>query len=424
MKLYPYQINGRDFLSNNQKACLWDEPGLGKSFQSLSAAIKLNIKTAIIICPASVRMVWKNECTKLNLNGVIIKVNEDIKINQFNIFSYEGVTGKFNKKALQINSDLLLIDEAHYLKSHKSKRTKLILGNYCDGKNSLMIKNKITWALTGTPMPNNPSELWSVLHALLPDTIIKNNKPMNYWEFVNRYCITKNNGFGIQIIGGKNLSELKDRIKGRILRRKKNEVLKDLPPIRYHILPVEGDLNNITFEENNLIKECLEKDDPLEHLKKMKIHLASMRKITGMIKVASIIKWVKESEHKKIVIFAHHREVINQLKKLESSVYVDGSCSHNHRIKAVKEFQEGTARIFIGQIQSAGTGLTLTAASVLIFVEYSWVPAENRQAADRIHRIGQKDSCLIYFTMIPNSIDEDIIKVIKKKTETYKDMGL
>lgn len=440
MELFDYQKVGRDFLSSRATACLWDEPGLGKSFQSLAAAVKLGAKDVNIICPASVRMVWRAECEKLGLDGRIVTEKKYVG-NGIQIFSYEAASGKLFEDIYSHKGDMLIVDEGHYLKGFNSRnvknpktgriekhpplRVEKIFGRQCDRRGSLSEKVTSVWSLTGTPMPNNPSELWPTIHALFPDAIMKKDgTPMGYWDFVYKYCVTVDNGFGTQITGGKNLNDLRDRLRGRILRRKKADVLKDLPEIRYYMLPVEGNLRGIDVEQSEVITECLRNPEPMEHLRKIAGHVASLRRITGMAKVESVIKWVEESGFKKVVLFAYHTDVINGLRKLEGSVYIDGSCTQAQREKAVRDFQEGDAKVFIGQINAAGTGITLTAANVLMFVETSWVPAENKQAADRIHRIGQKDSCLVYFASIPKSVDEDIIKVIKRKVETYRSMGL
>lgn len=440
MELFDYQKVGRDFLSSRATACLWDEPGLGKSFQSLAAAVKLGAKDVNIICPASVRMVWRAECEKLGLDGRIVTEKKYVG-NGIQIFSYEAASGKLFEDIYSNKGDMLIVDEGHYLKGFNSRnvknpktgriekhpplRVEKIFGRQCDRRGSLSEKVTSVWSLTGTPMPNNPSELWPTIHALFPDAIMKKDgTPMGYWDFVYKYCVTVDNGFGTQITGGKNLNDLRDRLRGRILRRKKADVLKDLPEIRYYMLPVEGNLRGIDVEQSEVITECLRNPEPMEHLRKIAGHVASLRRITGMAKVDSVIKWVEESGFKKVVLFAYHTDVINGLRKLEGSVYIDGSCTQAQREKAVRDFQEGDAKVFIGQINAAGTGITLTAANVLMFVETSWVPAENKQAADRIHRIGQKDSCLVYFASIPKSVDEDIIKVIKRKVETYRSMGL
>jgi SWI/SNF-related matrix-associated actin-dependent regulator 1 of chromatin subfamily A len=264
-----------------------------------------------------------------------------------------------------------------------------------------------------------------MIRAKFPDAILnRNERPMSYWDFVNRYCKTFDNGFGIQITGGKNLTKLRDQLRGRVKRRKKVDVAKDLPEIQYEILPVEGDLKSLSENELAEVKQCLGKKDPLEELKKIGTHIASLRRLNGKAKVKSIIKWIEEANHEKIVLFAHHKAVIDELRKMEDTVYIDGSCSQKQREDAVRKFQDGSAKRLVGQIQAAGTGLTLTAANTLVFVEYSWVPAENRQAADRIHRIGQGNNCVVYFATVPNSVDEDIMNVVKRKLETYKEMGL
>jgi len=439
MQLYPYQEVGRDFLKNRFDACLWDEPGLGKSFQSLAAMKDLGVRNSVIVCPASVRMVWKKECDKLNIDSHAVTTPRHIG-SGVNILSYEGVNKCFDK-LVTMKKDLVVKDEAHYLKGFNTRtvknpqtgknmkvpplRVEQIFGRWCNKKGSIIENSEYNWSLTGTPMPNDPSELWPVLHTYFPDAIAKaNGIPMGYWDFVFRYCKTVDNGFGLQIIGGKNLNDLRDRIRGRILRRKKADVLKDLPPIRYQMLPVEGNLRGVSPSEHELIEQALESDEPLQALKKLGTHIASLRKITGMAKVDSVIKWVKESGYDKIVLFAHHKAVIEKLRTLEGSVHVDGSCTQTQRESAVNRFQDGDARVFIGQIQAAGTGLTLTAANVLVFVECSYVPAENRQAADRIHRIGQDESCLIYLAVVPDSIDESIIETIERKMKTYDGMGL
>jgi len=420
----PYQEIGINFLAERHMASLWDEPGLGKSFQTLMAAKQIGAKQILIICPASVRLVWAEECRKVGLLCHLVLKNCEFGYG-INIVSYNGAAGALFDTIMCFNWELMVIDEEHFVKSAKAKRTKLIFGNKMDGKTGIASRCKRIWGLTGTPMPNNPSELYPMIRAKFPDAIMGNNdRPMPYWSFVNRYCKTRDNGFGIEITGGKNLTKLRDELRGRVMRRKKTDVAKDLPDIQYELLPVEGDMRNLPKEELELVQNCLGAAEPFKALKKQGTHIAQIRRITGMAKVKATIKWIEEANHDKIVIFAHHKDVISELKNMHDTVYIDGSCSQHHREQAVLRFQEGNAKRFVGNIQAAGTGLTLTAASTVIFVEYSWVPADNRQAADRIHRIGQNNNCMVYFATVPRSVDEDIMKVVKRKLETYQEMGL
>lgn len=423
MQPRPYQVTGIDFLAERRYASLWDEPGLGKSFQTLMAIGKAGYDNILIVCPASVRLAWAIECEKVGFDHKVVLKPADI-VGGINIVSYDFANRHKDKLMMQ-EWDLMVLDEEHFVKNEKAKRTKAIFGDRLDRKTGIASKCYAIWGLTGTPMPNNPSELYPMIRAKFPDAILnRNDEPMSYWQFVGKYCITQDNGFGIQITGGKNLPKLREQLRGRVKRRKKTDVAKDLPSIQYEILPVEGDLKNLPKEELTEVQECLSAAEPLEELKKIGTHVASLRRFTGMAKVKSVIKWVEESGYDKIVLFAHHKAVIDELKKLDNSVYIDGSCDPDHRKNAVDQFQNGQAKRFIGQIQAAGTGITLTAASVLVFVEYDWTPANNRQAADRIHRIGQENNCLVFFATVPNSVDEDIIKVVKRKTETYKELGL
>jgi SWI/SNF-related matrix-associated actin-dependent regulator 1 of chromatin subfamily A len=408
MELYPYQREGVNFLKNRKFAMLWDEPGLGKSAQSITAWRELEVKSVLVICPASVRSVWEREIRQWDGTRRVIF-----------LYSYEGAV---KNASLLKNIDLVVIDEAHYLKSKTAKRTKVILGE--------IVKNADrAWFLTGTPMPNNPSELWPILHAAFPDAIAgRNGRPMTYWQFVNRYCTTKNNGFGIQITGGRNLGELRDRLFERAKRRTVKKVLKDLPPYRHLPLPVSGDLRGIPEKDMELVAEALAKDgDPLDNLRTLGTHVASLRRLTALAKVKGVVNWCKDNidNYGKMVIFAHHREVLEELAmKLDDTVMLHGGTSQNAKQIAIDKFQNGDAKYFLGQITAAGTGITLTAARLCLFAEFSWVPTDNEQASKRIHRIGQKESCLAYYAMIEGSIDERILEAVQSKRQTIKELGL
>lgn len=438
MKAFPHQVTGIDFLANRQTACLWDEPGLGKTFQSLSALKQVGVRNGIIVCPASVRMVWKEECEKLNIDSHPVTKKQHLG-SGLNIISYQGAT-TLRDDIMKLRYDSVILDEAHYLKGFNSRKVKVngrtlsfppkrvaaIYGDKFDRIGGITEKSDYIWTLTGTPMPNYSDELWSTLHTLFPDALEKpNGRVMTYWDFMNRYCKVQNNGFGQKIIGNKNLADLRDRLRGRILRRKAEG---NLPSLNYFTLPVEGDnryLKMIGEEHEDLMKIALTKDDPLDYLRKSGVAYATLRKITGLAKIKPVMQWVKESSDEKIAIYAHHKDVINEFKKLDDSVYIDGSCTSEQREHAVNEFQNGKARIFIGQNQAAGTGLTLTKSSVMLLVEPDGVPANNYQIVKRIHRISQNKSCRIYLPSIEGSyVDKNIMRLNQQKLKGYKELGL
>ena len=410
MNLYDYQQTGKNFLKNRLRAGLFDDPGLGKSAQVCVAVKDLQLKQIIIICPASAKAVWERELAQWGVCRDTVEIQ-----------SYEGAV-KHAARLVTVKADLVVLDEAHYLKSPKAKRTKAIYNN-------LVPTCERVWVLTGTPMPNNPAELYTMFRAVFPDAIyMENGRAMNYWQFVNKYCTTQHNGFGIKITGGKNLGELRDRLTERTLRRKKEKVLKELPPMRHLPLPVSGDLKHISEEDMELFNQALTGEDPLGNLARMGGMAVTVRRLTGVSKVPGVVRWCKDNteNYKKVVIFAHHKEVIAALaKQLPNTVTLSGDTSPAMRAQAVERFQnDPDVHYFIGQIQSAGTAITLTAAHVVLFAEFSWVPAENEQAANRIHRIGQNESCLAYYAMISGSIDEKILKAVEHKRKTIKQLGL
>ena len=421
MDLFPYQVVGANFLASVKRGLLADEMGLGKSAQAIAAAKDVGARYVTVICPASLCENWRREFRRFwpDFSGelYVVSYNKAETLNE--LVGKTHATTPF---------DVLILDEAHYLKNHKAKRTKAIFGPKCDGDGGLVSRAAHVFCLTGTPTPNNPSELWPMLRAVMPDSIKRDTgKPFAYWPFVEKFCVTQDTGFGIKIVKGKNLPELKQRIAPFILRRKKEDVLKDLPPIRFDTLALEGKFPREASAEAVAVAEALEKDG-VAGLKALGPHVAQLRRLTGMAKVPAALEWIDDflnGSDSKLVVFAHHKGVIAALGQSLSEgptssqgfVTVDGSCTSDERQEAVDQFQNSAAvRVFIGQIQAAGTGLTLTAASDVLFVESSWTPSDNQQAAMRVHRIGQRNACLVRFAMLAGSIDEDIQRAVMRKT--------
>ena len=407
MDLFPYQVEGAKFLATVKRGLLADEMGLGKSAQAFAACRELGAKSILVVCPASLCENWKREFERF-----------------WPEFAGTLCVASYNKSDRLLRGDVLILDEAHYLKTKTAKRTQAILGEKCDGVGGLVSCATNVFLLTGTPTPNNPSELWPLLRAVMPSSIEAPTKtgklkPMAYWTYVNRFCVTQDTGFGLKIIKGKNLNELKTRIAPYILRRKKDEVLKDLPPIRFDTLALEGKAR-WPFAEDKAVAEALAQDG-VAGLKAVAPHVAQLRRVTGMAKAQAAVDWIKEwfdGGGGKLVVFAHHRDVVNLISREFDAATVTGDTPVDTRQREVDDFQNNPGcKIFVGQIQAAGTGLTLTASSDVLFVESSWVPAENEQAAMRVHRIGQRNACTVRFAMLAGSIDEDIQKAVMRKSQ-------
>lgn len=424
--LFPYQTDGAQWLAKVGRGLLADEPGLGKTAQAIAAACEVDAKKRLVLCPASVVENWRREIKRFDWRG------HDEHL--WRVESYDMARGCNFEFLMEIGYDLVICDEAHYLKTRDTKRTQAVFGKKCDGVGGLVEKAKHVFLLTGTPMPNAPNELWPMLRAVMPDAIkgLKTGKPVAYWPFAMRYCKMERNYLGHDtIVGGKNLPELRERMKPFVLRRKKADVLKDLPPIRFDVLPLTGkitippDMADEVAEQMREVQKALE-DGGIDALKAIAPHVATLRRLTGAAKVAPVVEWVRDQLDggmEKIVLFAQHKEVITNLAlpllKTSYVAVVDGSTTD--RQAQVDRFQnDPKCRIFIGQIQAAGTGITLTAASDLVFVESDWVPANNEQAAFRIHRIGQKNACTVRFATIAGSIDEQIQRACARKLEDIR----
>jgi SWI/SNF-related matrix-associated actin-dependent regulator 1 of chromatin subfamily A len=279
--------------------------------------------------------------------------------------------------------------------------------------------------LTGTPVLGRPKDLWSICQALDP-----NGLGADWYSYAKRYCglweIKNREGkrIGWKWDGATHLDELQERLRASFMvRRLKKDVLTSLPPKIRQVISIEPDAKTkrliatelLSYEEYG--KQLKEGENPPAFTA-----MAQARKEVGIAKVPFCVDHITEilNEQEKIVLFAHHHEVLDALQSEfgEISVQVDGRVSLDDRQKAVDRFQgDPTCRVFIGGIQAAGVGLTLTAASTVIFLELDWTPGNISQAEDRCHRIGQKDCVTVQHIVLAGSLDERLAAVVIEKQE-------
>lgn len=412
----PYQTDGASFLASRKAALLADEPGLGKTLQAIRACDEVQALFVLVICPAGVVENWKREIQKFRTGDW-----------QAFVTSYDKAAGSDFHKIICKEWCVLIIDEGHYLKTLTTKRTKSIYGKsatlekYCIARMA-----KQVFVLTGTPMPNAPTELYPHLRALYPEAVKseKTGQPWTYHQFMAHYCVLKSNGFGQQIVGSKNEAKLNAKLEGFMLRRRKADVLKELPPLRVAELWLDGDVSGVEFEEAEQVRAVLA-EEGIAGLKRLAYDggVAKLRRLLGMAKAAPAAQWINDwldstPPEMKLVVFFHHYDVGEFLydKLHVRAVRVHGGIKQKERQAAVDRLQNDPAvRVFLGQMTAAGTGITLTAASDMLILESSWVPAEVQQAAMRIHRIGQERPCLVRFGMVAGSLDEDIQQALMRK---------
>ncbi len=406
---------------------LADEQGLGKTIQAIGIARfiiaqKGAAARVLIISTASIKLNWKREFAEWGQPDVKIQVLQGsrscvIGDAQVVVVNYDLLTKLYDELARPW--DVVIGDEAHYLKNMKSKRTRAVLG-YREQK-GLAKQAEKTVFLTGTPVLNRPIELWPILSKLAPDTIYPY---VSYLDFGRRYCAGYQGGFGWDMSGSSREEELNVRLRSTIMvRRLKKDVQKQLPPKQYQVIPLEPskEARKIIRQEGSLKltdakKQSLKGFDAGE--------LAELRHKLAMAKLPICVQHIEDLllSLDKVVVFAYHTAVLKglyqALEKYEP-VLLDGSTPAGRRQDLVDTFQnEADCRVFLGQLQAAGTGITLTAASTVVFVESSWVPGEIAQAVDRCHRIGQKDSVLAHFLVVQGSLEEYMLRTIVDKQRT------
>jgi len=428
LEYLPYQKAGIAFALNKTGTLLGDEMGLGKTIETIGVINSSEKQKVLIICPASLRLNWRKELEKwLVLPYTIGVVNrskypENVDIV---IINYDVVRKHHEVLTSQV-WDILIIDEVHYLKHQTAQRTKYIFGakKTKTGKaaiNGIQANKRIY--LTGTPITNRPIELYPVLHSL------DSKEWPSYWTYAQRYCGATNNGYGWDFNGSSNLEELQDRLRSSLMiRRLKEDVLTELPAKRRQIIeiPPEGDARYLVkaeaeaWEKQETLKanvELAKAGSPEEYAHAVSelrhdfavyfSELSALRHDTAVAKIPYVLEHLHNIDHK-VVVFAHHKDVIYALKEDlgEAAVVLTGDTKMEDREIAVSRFQnDPSVQYFLGNIQAAGVGITLTAASHVVFAELDWVPGNISQAEDRCHRIGQDDAVLVQHLVLEGSLD-------------------
>lgn len=425
MELMPFQKEGVAKIQAWQgRTVVADEMGLGKTAQALAwLQMNPNSRPAVIIVPASLKLNWEREANMWMdrpnvqvLNGRPNgdrKITGDIIVVNYDILSPHGKNPGWTKVIRdQIQPKAIILDEAHYIKSTRAKRTKSVKELAKDVPHII--------GLSGTPIVNRPVEFFNVLNLIMPSTF------PNFMKYAKRYCGAFHNGFGWDFTGATNTDELHDiLINTMMIRRKKDDVLKDLPAKRRVVVPME--INNRS-EYNRVLDSFLswvaEKKGMTAAQKaanaEVLAQMESLKQTASGGKMEQSIEWIRDflDSGEKLVVFASHKKVINQLMSefQDIAVKVDGSVSQAKRQNAVDLFQnDDSIRLFVGNIRAAGVGLTLTAASNVAFLEYGWTPGEMIQAEDRCHRIGQKDSVTAWYLVSSKTIEEDIVGMLEGK---------
>ena len=396
--LYKHQEEGIKFLLSRNGCILADDMGLGKSVQSIIAALESGAENILIVAPSSTKINWEREINVFCDDTTIIDgkefkkakftiINFDILKNFHTISNNTNKDQVLNRDLANVNFDLAIIDEAHYLKNHESIRGKIMV--------ELCVKHNIpkVWLLTGTPVANRPMDFFNLLK------IIKSPIAENWKHYAVRYCDgrqffrTLKNGQKKQIWltdGASNLEELASKTKNIILRRLKTEVL-DMPdkvinPM-YHKLDKNGwKMYNQLWDE--YIEKCRLEGKKTSNLQKDLVELILLRQFIAAQAIPYTIEMVENAIDmgRKVIIFTSFTEELEMLTNHFGKIAVkhNGVMSTAQKQKSVDSFQNNDKiKVFVGNIKSAGVGITLTQATVVVFNSFDWVPGNNEQAEDR-----------------------------------------
>lgn len=424
LKPFPYQDEGSDWLSIRKAAFLADEAGLGKTVQAIKGAEKVGAEAILIFCPKSAVQVWHSEFRRWWPGGPTPVV---LNFDKMSINADQNADKLSPEARSVLNSqhwDLLIIDEAHRLKTYGAHRTQNIYGK---------IKGKAdrVWLLSATPTPNHNGELYSHLKALAPSYIrAASGHVMAQTEFEDEFCRVEHHPrFGRHVVGNSptGTQKLKQIIAPMVLRRRKREVLPQLPPLRFVAHPLTDWDRKIdaskTLEAFKPPAEAqADPDALLQWLRSDKVEFSSERRATGIMKVPGVVDTIMDmidDGQRKLLVFGIHRDVLDGIQRALPGLgfaRIDGGTSQKDREKAVEDFMtKDDCEIFLGQIQACGEALTLTAGSEVLFAEASWTPSENYQAACRAHRIGQNNGVNARFLTVPGSVDELVMRVLARK---------
>lgn len=415
--LFDYQKTGTDFLADNPAAFLADEQGLGKTIQVIAACDKLGLKKVVVICPAIAKINWRREFDKWS------SVEREIKV-----FSYDKMTQskEVRNEIAKFEPDVLVLDEAHYLKNRQAKRTRYIYGQFCRGDGLVRFADRV-WLLSGTPIPNDVSDFWTHLKAIW-------QYPLNFTDYTLYFCKTWNGQFGLKVLGNKaeRMGEFKTILSSIMLRRKSENVLTELPPLWWQdsVIEVQGwdDMKHIENEQEReavelILQSAVTQDDVSNKLDDIAPHMASLRRLTALAKAkpvaAQLAGELKDNAYEKVVVFAYHRAALEALREGLAEfnpAYIVGGMTAGERQEEIDRFQnDKECRVFIGQITACSTAITLTAANQVVFAEMDWVPAVNAQASKRSHRIGQSKPVIVRSFALANSVDEIVARTLGRK---------
>jgi SWI/SNF-related matrix-associated actin-dependent regulator 1 of chromatin subfamily A len=420
----PFQIKqAAPFALSRNRSYLALDPGLGKTICAALIHNALNSMFTIYICPPFLMANVEEELKKWCLPGKKIRrygskdTNPgqmlDVIIIPDSLLSREKLIEDIQVARARYPEILLIVDEAHRFKNESAERTKALFSHYVPNATRVVF-------LSGTPMPNRPMELYPILSNCAPELI----GFMSRFEYGRRYCAGFRGQWGWDFSGASNVPELAGKVVGTfMLRLRKKDVLPELPEKSEELVFIDDELPPTLSDMNT---KLLARYSP-EDLMKGKIgdeHVSTYRRLLGSAKVQAAAKYIQfllEQGDEALLVFAIHKDVIAELAHALRGfdpLVITGMVEKDERFRIAKEFQSNRKRrLLLLNIAAGGVGFNLTKATRVVFAEFSWCGADNDQAIDRAHRIGQDQKVLAQYLVHRNSIDRTVMEVVLRKKE-------
>lgn len=437
LPLLPYQRAGVAYALNAKRCFIADDMGLGKTIQSIATIEAGDAYPAVVVCPPSLVLNWKAEYAKWLPARRVSVVTDRKRFPEPDTYDVVVIgwsnIAHWEQQAKGHRS--LIADESHYAKSYDAKRTKAVV------KVAKTIpEDGFVLALTGTPVTNRPAEYASQLEMIgrLADLGGK-------WGFYRRYCNAYRDRWGQwHIDGNSNLDELNNKLRSTCyVRRVKEQVLADLPPVRHAPIVLTGDsgpMADYRRAEADIVKYLVDRAEQIavelglsvksakvrakmaaesnEHL----VRLSVLRRLAARAKMAAIAEWVEQvtGEGRKVVVAAHHREIVDDLAHRFGGLKIQGGQDVAEVEVHKARFQDQPveqAPVIVLSIQAAKTGHTLTAAQDVLFCELPWNWADVEQTYSRCHRLGQKGSVTATYMLAADTVDQDIYDLVQRKRD-------
>jgi SWI/SNF-related matrix-associated actin-dependent regulator of chromatin subfamily A-like protein 1 len=415
--LFAHQRAGIAFLLSRRRAILADDMGLGKTRQAIVAMREAAPRGPfLVVCPAAVKLNWRREIR-------LVEPDADVQVvegkaawedgRRWTVVNYD-LLGRVEDRLLRTAWGGIVVDEAHYIKndSRRSKRVLRMLG--VEGKNPATAEPEAAYLLTGTPMASRPRDLFNLLKA------VRHPLATSFYSYAARYCAAYDNGYGLDTNGASNLEELAEIVSGVLLRRTKDEAL-DLPPKVRTWQPV-GVASKVVGGLEARALEYLEQH-PARGGRTWVAFLGMLNKARRAVAVAKVPATAEAIRGRieageKVVAFTSYTAVVERLLAEfgPSAVSITGEHTAAQRQAAADALQgDPSVRLLVGNLQAAGVGLNLTAATHVVFNDLDWVPGNHWQAEDRIYRIGQARPAFATYLFAEGTLDDFVAALLEGK---------